>query len=165
MNPDENKTEVIPEVVTPPAVVEEPAADPIDQIEDVEELRKTAKSYRSSAMRYKKDAKQTIKPSTVEPTQKPYNILEDEVFDFINEGYSKEEIRFIQSNGGRKSLEDANSLVAIAVKAKREQRNAEEAAGKVSDKSGQSEVERKYTTEQMRNMKPEELAKLIGYAN
>lgn len=96
---------------------------------------------------------------------KPYNILEDEVFDFINEGYSKEEIRFIQANGGRKSLEDQNSLVAIAVKTKRDQRKAEEAAAGTSDKSSQSEIERKYTPEQMRNMKPDELAKLIGFAN
>lgn len=95
---------------------------------------------------------------------KPYNILEDEVFDFINEGYSKEEIRFIQSNGGRKALENKDSLVSIAVKTKREQRIAEDASGKLSDKAGLSEVERKYTTEQMRAMKPEDLANLIGFA-
>lgn len=94
---------------------------------------------------------------------KPYSILEDEVFDFINEGYSKEEIRFIQSNGGRKSLEDKTSLVAIAVQTKRDQRKAEEAAGRTSDASGMSEVERKYTMEQMRGMKKEDLANLIGY--
>lgn len=166
MNPDETKTEVTPAEVTPDAIQEEIAADPIDKIEDIDELRKTAKAFRSSATRYKKDAKQTIKPSSSDlpVAQKPYNILEDEVFDFINEGYSKEEIRFIQSNGGRKSLEDKNSLVAIAVKTKREQRLAEDASGKISDKSGQSEVERKYTTEQMRAMKPDDLANLIGFA-
>ncbi len=57
MNPDET-TVVTPEEVT--EIAPDATADPIDGIEDVNELRKIAKSHRSVAQRYKKDLKQPI---------------------------------------------------------------------------------------------------------
>jgi len=95
---------------------------------------------------------------------KPYNILDDEVADLILDGYTKDDVRFIMSNGGRKTLEDKNSYVSIAIQTKREQRKAEEAAGKTTDSAGQSEIERKYTPEQLKGMSRAELEKILPRA-
>lgn len=96
---------------------------------------------------------------------KPSDILKADEFKLYREGYNESEIDFIMHNGGRKILEDEKSPLTLGLRVSREQRKAEEASGQTSDKTGLSEVERKYTTEQMRNMKPDDLAKLIGYAS
>lgn len=96
---------------------------------------------------------------------KPSDILKADEFKLYRQGYTESEIDFIMHNGGMKALADDKSPLVLGLKVAREQRKAEEAAGKVGDTSGQSEVERKYTAEQMRNMKKEDLANLIGYAN
>lgn len=96
---------------------------------------------------------------------KPSDILKADEFKLYRQGYSEEEIDLVMHNGGIKALADEKSPLAMGLKFAREQRLAEEASGKVADTSGQSEVERKYTPEQMRSMKKEDLAKLIGYAN
>lgn len=98
-----------------------------------------------------------------EPT-KPSDILKADEFKLYRQGYSESEIDLIMHNGGMKALADEKSPLTLGLKVAREQRIAEEAAGQVSDKSGQSEIERKYTPEQMRNMKKEDLANLIGFA-
>ena len=90
--------------------------------------------------------------------------LNDEVVDLRLDGYSKEDVKFIMNNGGRKSLEDKNSYVAIAINTRKEQAKAEAEANKVVDTSGQSEIERKYTTEQLKNMSAAELKKILPHA-
>lgn len=97
-------------------------------------------------------------------TQKPSDILKADEFKLYRQGYTESEIDLIMHNGGMKALADEKSPLSLGLKVAREQRAAEEAAGQVGDKTGLSEVERKYTPEQMRNMKKEDLAKLIGYA-
>lgn len=90
--------------------------------------------------------------------------LNDEVVDLRLDGYSKQEVDFIMKNGGRKVLEDKNSYVSIAINARKEQAKAEAEASKGVDTSGQSEFERKYTPEMLKNMTKEELAKILPHA-
>lgn len=90
--------------------------------------------------------------------------LNDEVVDLRLDGYSKQEVEWIMKNGGRKVLDDPNSLVSIAIKAQREQLKAEQAASAVGDTSALSEIERKYTPEQLRNMSVTELEKILPHA-
>lgn len=130
-----------------------------------------ALKYKSMASRYKtKLGTQEKKPDQKEnisdrPETKPSDILKADEFKLYRQGYSESEIDLIMHNGGMKALSDEKSPLALGLKVAREQRTAEEAAEQVSDKAGTSEVERKFTVEQMRNMKADELANLIGYAN
>jgi hypothetical protein len=95
---------------------------------------------------------------------KPSDILKADEFKLYRAGYSESEIDLIMHNGGMKALDDEKSPLTLGLKVAREQRTAEDASNMLSDKSGMSEVERKYTPEQMRNMKPADLANLIGFA-
>ncbi len=97
-------------------------------------------------------------------TQKPSDILKADEFKLYRMGYDERQIDIIMQNGGIKILDDKSHPLTLGLERSREQRAAEDAAGLVGDKSGLSEVERKYTPEQMRNMKKEDLANLIGYA-
>jgi hypothetical protein len=81
----------------------------------------------------------------------------DEVTDLRLDGYTKEEVKFIMNNGGRKSLEDP--FVKVAIEKNREQRKAEQAIPEME--SGKSEVERKYTQEQLSKMSADELYKIL----
>lgn len=104
-----------------------------------------------------------VDPERKVETQLP-NDVEDERLDLRLDGYSKGEVDWIMKNGGRKQLEDTTSYVSLAIKTKREQERAEMEAGKVSDTSGMSEVERKYTPEQLKAMSVEELKKILPKA-
>ncbi len=90
--------------------------------------------------------------------------LNDEIVDLRLDGYSKGDVEFIMKNGGRKALEDKTSYTAIAINARKEQARAEAEANKVNDTSGMTEVERKYTPEQMKNMSATELKKILPHA-
>ncbi len=127
---------------------------------------KTAEGFvqDSSGSWVKKEKPQAI-ISEAPVSTKPSDILKADEFKLYRQGYTESEIDLIMHNGGMKAIADEKSPLSLGLKIAREQRTAEEAAGFTSDKSGQSEVERKYTPEQMRNMKPDELASLIGYAN
>lgn len=76
------------------------------------------------------------------------------------EGYSEDEITFLQQNGGRKALE--NDYVKNTIKLMRDQKAAE--AATVETDGGKSEVEKKYTDEQLRAMSTDELAKILPHA-
>lgn len=90
---------------------------------------------------------------------------DDEYTELRLDGYSKEDAKFIVSNGGRKSLEDANSLVAIAIRAKREQANAEAQAAKVGGSAPTSEVERRFSQAELAAMSVAELQKILPKAD
>lgn len=105
------------------------------------------------------EAESTITPNT-SPESKPFEI-NDEVVDLRLDGYSKEEVAWIMQNGGRKALEDSTSFTAIAITTKREQAKAEEAASQTSDTAGLSEVERKYSKEQLNAMSVKELEAIL----
>lgn len=137
-----------------------------------DQLRKEADARRQLTARAKKAEEELkaekLKNIQAEPTittnepsnSKPYEI-NDEVVDLRLDGYSKNEVTWIMQNGGRKALEDTTSYTAIAINAKREQNRAEQAASQTVETSGQSEIERKYTKEQLTNMSVKELEAIL----
>lgn len=138
---------------------------PADQVD----WKAEALKYKSMAQRYKAKATtpapkpKIINKETVDPKPKTYGI-EDEVLDLRLDGYTKPEVEFIMKNGGRQALEDKTSYVAIALNTKREQEAAEHAASETTSGAGLSEIERKYTPEQLANMSIEELEKILPRA-
>lgn len=99
-----------------------------------------------------------------EEQTKPSDILKADEFKLYRAGYTEDEIDLIMHNGGMKALENPKSPLSLGLKAAREQREAEEAAGKVQDTSGLSEVERKYTVEQLKKMSVKELEAILPHA-
>ena len=137
-----------------------------DGTEDVTDLREklaraeeAKRQIHARAIRAEKALKE--KPTSI--TKEEYT-LNDEVVDLRLDGFSKDDVKFIMQNGGRKVLEDKNSYVSIALNTKREQARAEAEANKVVDTSGMSEIERKYTPDMLKNMSLEELKKIVPRA-
>lgn len=124
-----------------------------------------AKKEREARIKAEEELKSLTTKKEESQEQKPVTINNDEVVDLRLDGYSKKEVEWIMQNGGRKSLEDPNSLVSIAIKAQREQTKAEAAASAVADTSGLSEIERKYTPEQLKSMSVKELEKILPHAD
>ena len=87
-----------------------------------------------------------------------------EVAEMIQSGYTRSDAEFIQRNGGREALKDPNSYVSVALRTLQEQRKAESAASETTT-SGLSEIERKYTPEQLKNMSIAELEKILPHAD
>lgn len=111
-----------------------------------------------------------VKPVISEPTTKPSefkpsDILKADEFKLYRAGYNEAQIDLIMHNGGAKILEDKTNPLVMGLLAAREQAGAEDAANKVSDSSGLSDIERKYTEQDMRNMKKEDLEKLLPHVN
>lgn len=157
----------------------------LDGTEDVDTLREKLEEERKARLkevearkqltaRAKKaeDEAKKAKTTTTETTQTTTNRERktDEQLDEYQElrldGYNKQDAQFIINNGGRKILEDKNSYVAIALKAKKEQRDAEIAASQARDSSGQGGEgnQRKYTDEQLKGMSTEQLRKILPHA-
>lgn len=131
---------------------------------DVEALKEQNKKLFERAKKAEAKLKQ-VKPTQNITNDKPNTYgIDDEVLDLRLEGYSKSDVEFIMKNGGRKSLEDKNSLVAIAINQKKEQERAERASSQTVDTSSMSEVERKYTPEQLNNMSVSDLEKILPRA-
>ncbi len=118
-----------------------------------------ALKYKAMASRYKERSE---KPTELEKVGKQVSI-NDEVVDLRLDGYSKDEVSFILANGGRKVLDDKNSYVALAIDARREQKKAEEASNKVVDTTGLTDIEKKYTVEQMKAMSTADLKKILPH--
>lgn len=134
------------------------------QYEDVVTLsKKDYSSMQRKAIAY--DATKKAPQQRIITNQSSLN--EDKVWeiaDYIREGYSREDVDFIMRNGGKKALENPQSIVSIAIKAKKEQRKAETEANKLTDTSSMSEIERKYTPAQLEAMTSEELEKILPHA-
>jgi len=113
----------------------------------------------------KEEIKNTEATPHGESGPKPSDILKADEFKLYRQGYTETEIDFIMHNGGMKSLADEKSPMSLGLKVAREQRNAEDATAKMSDSSGLSEVERKYTTEQLKNMTSKELEAILPHVN
>ncbi len=110
--------------------------------------------------------KSAISDATAKPSDfKPSDILKADEFKLYRMGYLESEIDLIMHNGGAKILEDTKNPLVMGLQAAKEQRSAEDAAGRVSDSSGLSDIERKYTEQDMRNMTKEELAKLLPHVS
>lgn len=142
--------------------LEEQTEEPEQEQQKPEPVQEDKTDWKAEAAKWRRIASKKNNPKREESKQ--YNILEDEVFDYLNEGYSKDEIKFIMANGGRDALKDPNSLVSIAVKTRREQREAEKASSQTSNKSGFVAAGKEYTPEQLSQMSVAELEKILPHA-
>jgi hypothetical protein len=139
------------------------------QVEKLQDINKKLFERAKKAEGFTQEGETWVKKPQPEAAEiinspKPIDILRDDAFKLYREGYTEDEIDLIMRNGGRKVLEDESSPLTLGLKAAREQRNAEIAAGQTSDSSSLSEVERKYTSEQLRNMTPKELENILPKA-
>jgi len=136
---------------------------------DVEKLKETNKKLFERAKNAEAKLKQ-VKPhiNRKEEQSSTDNFATKEeiwaVADYIREGYDRNDVNFILKNGGREALNDSNSYVSVALKAKSEQRRAEQEAAKTTNGGGMSEIERKYTPDQLANMTSAELEKILPRA-
>lgn len=131
-------------------------------------LEETNKKLYERAKKAEADVKAfREKPIEVVPTKpsevKPSDILKADEFKLYRAGYTEAEIDLIMHNGGAKILEDKTNPLVLGLQAAKEQRGAEDAASRVSDSSGLSDIERKYTEQDMRNMKTEDLGALLPH--
>lgn len=113
------------------------------------------------------EALKKIKPTITKPEDSHTLSADDvwEVAEFIREGHSREEVEFIKKNGGREALKDPNSLVSVALKARKEQRQAEQAASMARDSGYGGEIIGNVTMDQLKNMSADEMAKHLPHAN
>jgi hypothetical protein len=112
---------------------------------------------------YKPEAEAPVTPKEEAPKPTDDSKLW-EIADMIQQGYTKADADFIANNGGKEALKDPNSYVSVAIRTVREQRKAEEASN-ATQSVGMSEVERKYTPEQLQNMSVAELEKILPRAS
>src|ERR1035437_4094839 len=158
---DENGNPIIT-----PAPTGETAEQRLSRLEETnKKLYERTKNAEAIAKELKAKALE-VKPVISEPSvTKPSDILKADEFKLYRAGYSESEIDLIMHNGGEKILEDKTNDLVLGLQAAKEQRGAENAASMVSDSSGLSDIERKYTEQDMRNMKKEDLEKLIPHVN
>lgn len=109
------------------------------------------------------------KPSENLSTEGQSNSQNDKMYsreelDLRMDGYTDKEVEFISKNGGRKTLEDPNSLVSVAIKSTQEQRRAEAAASRTSNSGGAGETVSKLTIDQMNSMPLADLEKVLPKA-
>ena len=144
----------------------------LDASDESVEVLKEKLAQKETAMKQvlarAKAAEETVKKFKASETPAPTPKTDvkgfdlDEVTDLRLDGYSKDEVKFIMQNGGRKALED-NSFVKVAIEQIRTQKKAEQAIPDMD--SGKSDIERKYTQEQLAKMSAEELYKILPKAN
>lgn len=161
-NLDETQLEALREGIDDPVVLKQQLAKEAEARRQLTARARTAEQERKEALTKLAELESKNIVNNPEPPMdsKPTEI-NDEVVDLRLDGYTKDEVAWIMKNGGRKALEDKNSFTAIAINAKREQQRAEQAASQVTDTSGQSEIERKYTREQLANMSVKELEAIL----
>lgn len=159
------------QVVQPQVGQEQELEINLDVADDAEalkaELAKKQDAIRQLTARAKaaeelvKKSRETFKPEPVVEQVANREVQLDEVVELRLDGYSKDEVAFIMKNGGRKSLED-NSFVKVAIEKIREQKKAEQAIPDMD--SNKSDIERKYTTEQLQKMPLKDLEKILPHA-
>lgn len=167
-NPIESQETIIPDAELEIDLTPDGTEDADALTEKLQQAERAKKQILARAKKAEEELKNLKKPITrKEEPQAKVDISEEiwTIADYIREGYSREDVDFVLRNGGREALKDPNSFVSLALKAKHEQRKAEEEASKTSTASGMSEVERKYTEEQLKNMSIEELEKILPKNN
>ena len=136
---------------------------------EVEELLKAKdeEKNRLYARLKKAESKSTdAKPALIrQPAQQAEETIW-ELADYIRDGYSREEVEFLKTNGGRDALKDPNSLVSLALKAKQEQKKAELAASQASDTTQYTDGSyEKLSINDLKGKTAAELAKLLPHAD
>ncbi len=154
--------------ITPPVI---PAGETFE--ERAIRLEETNKKLYERTKKAEAEAKEArakaaeVKPDLSGQTTIPKasDILKADEFKLYRAGYTEAEIDLIMHNGGAKILEDKANPLVLGLLAAKEQRGAEDAASRTQDSSGLSDIERKYTEQDMRNMSKDDLAKLIPHVN
>jgi hypothetical protein len=126
------------------------------------------KKAQDEAAKWRRLAEKQNKPKphiSERETPKPSDILKSDEFRLHRMGYNEDEIDLIMHNGGAKLLENEKSPIVMGLQRAKEQRKAEDAAGETNTGAGLSEIERKYTEQDLRNMSVAELEKILPHAN
>jgi len=128
-------------------------------------LEETNKKLYERTKKAEAEAKALKEKSAISETvaPKPSDILKADEFKLYRQGFNESEIDLIMHNGGAKILEDEKNPLVLGLKAAKEQRLAEDAAAKVVDSTGASDIERKFTEADLRKMSKEELAKILPH--
>ncbi|MFA5185368.1 MAG: hypothetical protein WC551_02685 [Patescibacteria group bacterium] len=130
------------------------ATENVPTLEDYKELEKKNKQLFARLKKTEEEVQKTkLKSDKPESSDDGWK----EMMELRVEGYDDKEVEFLMRNGGKKAKEDA--LVKTAINAMREQKKAENAA--VDDSSSKSDIERKYTLEQLREMPTAEMEKIL----
>lgn len=119
----------------------------------ISQITARAKRAEEEAREYKSKAPTDAKPE--DPYKSKFEDLELKV-----EGFSDEEVAFLKPLGGREAMKSPH--VKAAIETIRAQKKAE--ANIPEGDSGKSDIERKYTQEQLRGMSAEELYKILPKA-
>jgi len=131
-------------------------------LEDYQELAKKNKELFARAKKAEEMARKAkLEPApnkSAEPDPKLNERLER--IELQTKGYSDEEIDFMLPLGGKKAIE--NEFVKAAIESKRQQKRAE--AATVDTDSAKSDIEKKYSAEQIANMSVAEMEKILPRA-
>ncbi len=130
-----------------------------------EQNKKLFERAKKAEAKLKEKPAEKVITNNTSTAQSAMDILRDDAFKLYREGYDETEIDVIMKNGGRKILEDKDSPITLGIQARKEQRGAENASSMVNSKSQLSEVERKYSSEQLSNMSAAELSKILPHAD
>jgi len=129
--------------------------------EETPQDKPEAIDWKATALRYKKKLAnvKTNKPAQKEDTSETKSELAR--LEMRIDGYSDEAIAFAMKNGGKESLNDP--YVKAAIEAIQEQKRAEQAT--VASETSKSDIERKFTQEEIAAMSPEEMYKILPKAS
>jgi len=152
-----NSTNDVP--VEDNAVVE---SDNIPTVDDYRSLEAKAKQLEATnkqlyARMKKSDESKTLK-TTVEPNLSEMEARLEKKLELKAQGFNDEDIKFINANGG----DINNPYVKNALSSIKQQRDAEKATEIQS--SGQSDIEKKFSNDELRKMSKEELEKVLPRA-
>lgn len=112
-------------------------------------------------LKKEKEKGQKLEPAPKEPAGLDPSVSERlDRIDLKTEGYSDEEVDFLMKLGGKKALEDKR--VKAGIDTLRQQAKAE--AATVDTDTAKSDIEKKYTHEQLKGMSASELEKILPKA-
>ena len=130
-----------------------------DDIDTIKAQLESEREAKKQILARAKAAEQKLKSAKASPAQSEEEI--ETYIDLRTQGYDREDIGFIRKNGGVAALKDENSLVSIALRAKREKQEALRESSKVGGGSPTSEVERRFSPEELAAMPLDELYKVL----
>lgn len=133
INSDESQLDTLRESIDDPVVLKEQLGKEAEARRQLTARAKKAetdlKAEREARIKAEEGNKEQITSTSTKP-------MEDERLELRFQGYSKEHVDFIMSNGGTEALKNKDSMVSIAIKAQREQAKAEEAAAQTDSSAG-----------------------------
>lgn len=134
---DETQLDTLRETIDDPVVLKAQLAKEAEARRQLTARAKKAEETAKSERELRIKAEEGNQNSSI--TNQPSTPVEDERLELRFQGHSKEDVDFIMANGGTKILENPNSIVSIALKAKSEQAKAEAAAAQTGQSSGEDQ--------------------------